>query len=448
MIPLYALGLSICILFGGLAVDSARMELLKTQMQNASDSAAIAAELESEQVSNNIGGPYDWVAQGKADAALNGFTDGVNGTTITVAVNPTSGTYMGRYDVIQVTITHTFNSMFMGMLNHGTYTLTTTGAAQVPPCAYFLAGQSSMLTNTNAFWVASGTFAAYCPIYANYGAWPDGFSKLWGFGLLVSTNNGNNGGGWTSQYMEEGWGGIPPQQAPTYGVPVMTDPLLSYIPTEPTFNGSCYKTNYSISGTTSVTLNPPPSGQAYCGTYNTSTKTCTPGLTITTTGTVTLNPGLYVFTCGVAWNNATVTGTGVTLYFTNPTQGSGVGFGQVLFGRAGLGGACALSLSAPTVSANGSIAAILMFLDRNWVTASTANDWDIILDTYTTFSGDGIWYAPHTGFYAWLGSYTFPNYGTLVVNDGYLFGGQIEPNANFAWLSGGNPFRTQEVLVQ
>jgi uncharacterized membrane protein len=138
MSPLFAIGLLVCVLFCGLTLDIGRMELLKIQMQNASDAAAIGAELESERAEACCGSSFDWATQGKQDAVINGFTDGANGATVTIVQNPTTGLYAGRYDAIQVTITQTFATFFMGALNGGSYTLTTQSAALVPPCTYFM----------------------------------------------------------------------------------------------------------------------------------------------------------------------------------------------------------------------------------------------------------------------------------------------------------------------
>jgi Putative Flp pilus-assembly TadE/G-like len=421
MSPLFAVAMVMCVLFCGLTLDIGRMELLKIRMQNASDAAAIGAELESERGVPSSSAAWDFASQGMQDAALNGFTDGVNGATVAVVQNPTSGPYAGRYDAIQATITQTFTAIFMGTLNGGSWTMTTQSVALVPACAYFLGAASASYTST--FQNASAGLNATCPVYTNYNYIVDGFSKGFGFGWDVSGAAGNSSPlGWVSEQSETG---SHPAPAATYGVPVMTDPLATTV-TQPVFS-SCNFTSKSIT-TGSVTLSP----GTYCGTANTV------GLTVSN-ATVTLNPGLYIFTGGASCNGSTITGTGVTLFFT---KGNGAGYGQF---RTGDSSSCSLSLSAPLHTSQGGITAILFFADRNWVATSGA---DFSLNTYGSFSGDGIWYLPYTGVYIWLNTWNVPNYGSFIARNIYFFGTGINSNGNYSWLSGGSPFRKTGVLVQ
>jgi hypothetical protein len=421
MSPLFAVSMLVCVLFCGLTLDIGRMELLKIQMQSASDAAAIGAELESERGVPSSTANWDFASQGKQDAALNGFSDGVNGATVTVVQNPTSGPYAGRYDAIQATITQTFSTIFMGTLNGGSWTMTTQSVALVPACNYFLGGYSSSYANT--FQNASATLNATCPVYSNYSFVVDGFSKGFGFGWDVTGSAGNSDpGGWVSQQSETN---SHPGPAATFGVSLMTDPLATTV-TQPVFS-SCSFTSKSITSG-SATLSP----GTYCGTASTV------GLTVSN-ATVTLKPGLYIITGGAACNGSTITGTGVTLFFT---KGNGAGYGQF---RTGDSSPCSLSLSAPVNTSNGGITAILFFADRNWVATSSA---DFSLNTYGSFSGDGIWYLPYAGIYIWLNTWDVPDYGSFIARNMYFFGTGINSNGDYSWLSGGSPFRRTGVLVQ
>jgi Putative Flp pilus-assembly TadE/G-like len=422
MSPLFVVGLMVCVLFCGLTTDIGRMELLKIQMQNASDAAAIGAELESERASPCCYSGFDWASQGMQDAALNGFNDGVNGATVTLVQAPSTGLYAGRYDAIEATITQTFSTIFMGALNGGSYTLTTKSVALVPPCNYFLGAYNA--SYSSSFANASAVLNATCPVYANYNFVVDGFSRAFGFGVDVSgTANNSGGGGWISQQSE--YVGSPPQTTPTFNLPVLTDPLATTV-TQPTFS-SCNFTSKSITSGT-VTLSP----GTYCGTASTV------GLTVQNAN-VTLNPGLYIITGGAACNGSTITGTGVTLFFT---RGNGAGYGQF---RTGDSSPCSLSLSAPVNTANGGITAILFFADRNWVATSGA---DFSLNTNGSFSGDGIWYLPYAGMFIWQNSWNVPNYGSFITRDIYFYNTGINLNGNYSWLTGGSPFRKTGVLVQ
>jgi hypothetical protein len=416
MSTLFAMALIVCVLFCGLTIDIGRMELEKIQMQSAADAAAVGAELETER------GTWNWQTMGKSDASLNGFTDGQNGATVTVIQDPTSGAYVGRYDAIQVTITQTLKTLFMGTLNGGSYTLTVRSVALVPTCNYFLGAASASYTYT--FQNQSATLNSSCPIYVNYSDSVDYFSDFFGFGANVSgPSSASYSQGWESQQSQ---GPTWPQTslAPTFGSPAMADPLASI--TQPVFS-SCDKTSYKLT-TGSAILNP----GTYCGTASTV------GMTVTN-ASVTLNPGLYVITGGAVWDKATVTGAGVTLFFT---KGNGAQYGQLLVSGSG---PSTLTLSAPTDTSAGGLAGILFFADRNWVATGGA---DFSFNTNGSFTGDGIWYLPGAGIYIWANSFSNPRYRSILARNIYFFGTTINGGQDFSTFSGGSPFRTQPVLVE
>lgn len=434
MSPIFVLGLLVSVFFCGLTVDIGRMELKKVQLQTAADAAALGAELESERGVpggvTNAGTAWDWVAHGKADAALNGFTDGQNGTTVTIVQNPTSGAYAGRYDAIQATVSQTYKTIFMGVLNSGRYTLSAQAIALVPTCTYFLGAQSA--SYSYSFNNASAGLNSACPVYSGYSASVDAFAKMWGFGLNISGPSSSSlPQGWMTQVSQgPGASGNPAGQSATYNAPIVTDPL-SYIPHPTTTH--CDFQSYSLTSG-SATLNP----GTYCGS---NAAPSTVGMNITN-ASVTLNPGLYYITGGVNWQHANVTGTGVTLFFSNRNGLNN--YGQVNIGNSG--GASVITLSAPTDSTNGAIPGILFFADRRWISTASM---DFNFGTYGSFTGDGIWYLPNTGLYIWLnGTFSVPHYGSLVVRNTYIFGTSVNSNGDYSWLSGGSPFRRQAVLVQ
>ncbi len=82
---------------------------------------------------------------------------------------------------------------------------------------------------------------------------------------------------------------------------------------QPAAFSSCGVTSYSVTSG-SQTIYP----GTYCGTASTA------GLTISN-ATVTTSPGVYTITGGMKWNNATVSGSGVTLFFT---KGNGASYGR------------------------------------------------------------------------------------------------------------------------
>jgi hypothetical protein len=396
MMPAFAVVLPLLILFCGLSIDIGMLEYKKLQMQSAADAAALGGEVEAERGTGN------WVAIGKAEAAINGFTDGSNNTTVSVVEQATSGAYNGRYDAIQATISQTVNTVFMGALNGGKFTLTAQSSALMTPCVYTLGNGS--LQNYSFMVYTGSVLADSCPIYAtSEDVLSNGHIAVESVDISGPSSTSTNAG-----YIYP-W--------PVFNVPVINDPLVSMA--SPSFS-SCNHTSYKITSG-SATLSP--------GTY------CK-GLNISN-ATVTLKPGLYVITGGANWSGATVSGAGVTLFFTN---GGGGGYGQFL-----IQGGSNVTISAANDSSNGAIPAILVFADRNWVTTG-AQDFQLVS---STVSGDGIWYIPNAGLEIWsLGTYTAPHYLGVVSDNIFTAGTLFEPVNNYSYVTTGNPFRQAGTLIQ
>jgi hypothetical protein len=400
MIQFFAVILPTLILLCGLSVDLGMLELKKLQMQSAADAAAISAELEAERGTNN------WVSLGQQDASQNGFTNGVNSTTVSVVEGANYGTYNGRYDGLQVSIAQPVKTIFMGALNGGYITLKAASVAQITPCVY-LTGTTLQQYTFDGY---SGAFKGdSCPFNFNGNI----YTAVTSLAPEAINISGSAGGSSIGGYA---W--------PTpinYNAPAVTDPL-AYV-TSPTFNGTCNHTSYApYNVSTPLTLSP----GSYCQ-----------GLNITNCSHVTLSPGLYVITGGGTWYNSTITGTGVTLYFTSGGGGTDSKFN--------ISGGSVVTLSAPTASSNGSIAGILIFTDRNW-THTNPQDVDIISSTFT---GDGIWYLPSTGLYVDnSGTFTGTNYFGIVADNMTITGTSVQMLNNYSSVVTGNPFRIQGPLVQ
>jgi hypothetical protein len=397
MLPFFCVTLPVIILFCGLSIDLGMFELQLQRMQTAADAAAISAELEAER------GTENWVNLGKQDASQNGFTDGQNGTKVSVVEGANYGAYSGRYDALQVTISQPVKTLFMGALNGGYITATARSVAQITPCVYLL-GTTLQSYTLNGY---SGDFKGdSCPFNINNNITTTALSLV---------PEALNVSGPASSSSISGY----EFPSPNYNAPTVTDPL-SYV-TSPTFSGTCNHTSFSLYNATGTnTLNP--------GTY------CK-GMNITNSN-ATLNPGLYVITGGGTWYNSTVTGSGVTLYFTS---GGGGTDSKFILSQS------TVTLSAPNTSSNGSIAAILVFADRNW-THTNPQDFDII---NSTFTGDGIWYLPAAGLYiSNSGVVTGTNYFGIVADNMTLTGTSVRPINNYSYVTTGNPFRTQSPLVQ
>ena len=108
----------------GLALDLGYMRLSKRRIQTAVDSAAIAGAAEINYA--------DVTAAAKADAASNGFTDGVNGVTVTVNSPPASGPNQGKQGYVEVLISRTEPTFFIRIVPSGA----TTSTVQARAVAY------------------------------------------------------------------------------------------------------------------------------------------------------------------------------------------------------------------------------------------------------------------------------------------------------------------------
>jgi len=410
LLALYAVMLPVIILFCGLSIDVGLIELKKLQMQTAADAGAIGAELEWER------GTSDQGVRGQADAALNGFTNGVDNVTVDVTGPPPGGDYNNRYDAQYVPITQTVNTIFMGALHGGKTTVSASAVSLMPPCGYMMntAGISNAygLNITNTMSVPSQGLYPRCPVYINHGLYLASSMNLDGYALNATGTAGQ------SSVNNSEW---PPA---TYGALTVTDPLAAV--TQPTAS-ACNHTNFSASA--SVTLSP----GTYCGSSS------TPGMTLSgSSTTISFNPGLYVITGGLhATTAVSLSGAGVTLFFT---KGSGVPYGKIIFD-----GDTHVNLSAPSVSSGGALAYILFFTDRNWVHTS-AQDFQF---NDAVYYGSGIWYVTGTGIQMTDGSSTWsPGYLDVVADSIYIDSSTLNLFSDFSAINTGNPFRTRAVLVQ
>ena len=427
-------------MFSGLAVDVGMVQLRKLQLQHAADAAALGALYERAR------GYSDWVAAGKADAAMNGFTDGANGVTISIVSPPTSGAYSGNAKAIQTTAVQSYHTAFMGLVGSG---YAAPGAMSVamstpnPNCVFIMG-------------VGTGN--------SGWGGWSGGGHGTGGGGQGGSQcgngwNGWNGGGGYyyyplalqssasltsscsvyvdsTSYSVESDWsstlsvaGGKSIQvqgassttslqgatsPAPTYNSANENDPLSNE--TAPTFS-SCTYNNKSLSHTT-ATLSP----GTYCG-----------GITINGS-TVTFNTGLYIVTGGMNWtNNSRISGSGTTFYLTS---GGGSNYGTVNILNS------TVTLSAPASTSNGGIAGIVVFGDRNW---SDPGNQDIEISS-STVTTDGIWYVINTGIECDSSILTAVNYLGIVTDNLQVNGGSVTvPSPNYSSLSGGSPYQGSSV---
>src|ERR1035437_2344384 len=106
-----AISATVLLAIVGLAIDTGYLQLVKTRMQAAADAAAIDGVQEIMQ-----NGAGHVVSAAKADAALNGFTDGVNCVTITVNHPAASGSYTSDQTGVEAIVSQNVGPFFMRLL--------------------------------------------------------------------------------------------------------------------------------------------------------------------------------------------------------------------------------------------------------------------------------------------------------------------------------------------
>jgi hypothetical protein len=356
--------------FAGLAIDMGVMRRDKRLQQTAADAAAIAG------ASNWAFGGVS-VTSGAQDAASRvGYTNNGGGLvsncagaaigTICVQVNdppcgvacggPVTGPHNGQAGYVEVLLADVHATYFMKILGINSETITARAVATNlgvgNGCLYTLGPSSSAIEGVNISGRARLN-ASSCGIVDN------GDYNTTGGGLTVSAesigvsgNSNVSGTGGSVTCTTSG-------PCPTYGIPAATDPLSTLTPPCTLCSG----------GNTVIVLG---SGIANCGTgcaFSSGTYTISPGTycSITINGVATdqvvFSPGVYIID---GWSagcppsaaslniqgNDTISGTGVTFYFTNGSTLNMTGTGTPT-----------VNLTAPDSS--GAYPGILMYQDPN-----------------------------------------------------------------------------------
>lgn len=407
-----AVGMVAIVAFAGLAIDVGQLRYQKRVLQADVDAAALAAELE---VSNCGSTRVCTNMQNAAKEAL--VENGYSSSSITLQTQqcPPSGTITsltlvvnqgpcilgatasdpnyGNTSDVEAEILYPQPMMFASVLGISSKMIVVraeAGSTGSSYCVYTDATSSGAGSAGNALLMNGGKLDASCGIMVDSTASPaamfDSGSTTVGtsIGVIgpVSSSVTNNGGSVTP--------------SPTVASAVK-DPLSSL--TAPTA-GSCTQTNMTIGGTTTLTAG------TYCG-----------GINMNGSGyTVTLDPGTYVFTGAVNIPAVTVTGTGVTLYFTS--------------GTLQMNSSAIVQVTAPT---SGTYKGIVL-----WQSSSNSAGMDI--DSGSTSYFQGAIYLPDAALTLnsncnSTAAYTILDVQTLTVNSGVTF----NIGDNYSSLSGGSP---------
>ena len=323
-IVITALALVVLMLMAGLGVDVGFLRYQKQQMQKAADAAAIAGAAALE-----YGGGYMSAAYN--DSAANGFTNGVNGVTITVNNPPkTVGDpfYLdtGYVEVIVAQVQPTFFMPVGGIQSVNVSARAVASAVNSgSACVYALDpndDSGTLLVDGNV------TIKASCGIYVDSSS-PSGLLKNGASGSVLASSIAVVGG-----YSGRGF-----SPTPVTGVAPFSDPLAG-VPA-PAVAPGC--------------AGPPVNNTYSPGTY------CN-GISIAANQTWTFIPGVYTIEGGLSVTGTpTLNGTGVLFYLTCSTPGNCAGNGGS-YGGINIGGNVTLNLSAQTT---GPQAGILFFQDRS-----------------------------------------------------------------------------------
>ncbi|HTV82128.1 MAG TPA: pilus assembly protein TadG-related protein [Acidobacteriaceae bacterium] len=381
--------------FAGLAVDLGGLRVDQRQVQSIADASAVAGALEL----STCGGVADCSAMTTAaQDALSG--NGYSGSVLVTQCGSTSG------DTLSLTVNN--GPCALGSRsadpNYGNAQYVETVVSEVEPTIFARAigipsviisarAEAGVGSSQNCLYVGDGgmtlnggTVTLACGVNDNGSLMADSGATLDGendFDVHSSvTNNGAS---------------ITPSVTPN--TPTVTDPLAGL--TVPTPASTCTSVSPVNSGSP-ATLSP--------GTY------C--GVNLNSGASLTLNPGTYVFEGSInVGSGATLSGTGVTLYFTSGTLQPN--------------SSSTITLSAPT---SGEYAGILI-----WESSSNSTGMDP--DSDSTSSWQGAIYLPDATLTlnsaSNVAAYTIIDAYSLIVDSGANF----NIGANYSSLTGGSPIK-------
>ncbi|MDP9236393.1 MAG: Tad domain-containing protein [Chloroflexota bacterium] len=309
----------------GLAVDTGMLYTRRTNMQNATDSAAMAAA-ETMAVTGNR---TSAVAAATAYMQSNGFTEGVGGAHIVVDNPPTTGPHAGDSAYFEVKVSASVPTLFLKLLgtklsDAASRSVAGVNGIDVLPYNFVALHHDAGCGDNHMLLIkVGGTLTVDGGIYVNSCNNHDGFDEF-GAGGSMTAKEIRTVGGWETHNgdlvcleghaaccaLSSSSGGVY-ADCPTTLQPILADPFASLA--APVFSSYTIRHGtaaapslYTISSGT-VTLQP----GVYYG-----------GLDIKSTAQVTLSPGVYIMGGGglAVLNSATLSGDGVLIY--NSVSGS------------------------------------------------------------------------------------------------------------------------------
>jgi Putative Flp pilus-assembly TadE/G-like len=406
--------------FLGLATDVGYLQWQKIHAQMAADAAAQGAGLQI--LDGN--GSSSVISEGQYDASLNGFTQGVSNTTVTVNTPPLSGTHTGDSSAVEVIVQRTLPTFFLTVIGQPTATVTSRAVTVLgnnggAGCVFAMDASAS-----GAFTV-SGSSTSYYPCGIEVASSSNTALALSGSVIIYMKNNASVGvvGNWAISGSAKILNYNTGQNLSPQNISAPADPL-GYIQT-PSTSGLTVQSMSRVGYTSNANLQP----GIYCG-----------GISVSGSPNITLSQGIYYIAGGgfSFSGSSTISGTGVTIFNTSGAN-SGVSGCNSAFQPFSISGSTVVNLSAPTNNNNG-LEGILIFQDRR-ITSSSTN----------TFSGstsgniNGAIYLLHSPL-SYSGS-SSSGYQILVA-DKIGISGSVTINADYSSLQDGSPIRNAAILEE
>lgn len=299
VILLTAAGLMFGLLaFVGLAFDVGYLQWSRRRAQTAADAGALAGAW-AKQLSGAV------VAEGQSGSAVNGFTHGQNGITVTINNPPTAGSYIGDATAVEAIVAQDTGSYFLRILNWNTLPIRARAVARQ---GYGTACVYALDPNARPGLRFSGNTGVNLGCGAIVASTMDPAVNVGGTATVTMTNGASIGS--VGDYDADGSGSINPPTSISGGAPFPGDPLIT-LPMPTYSTQPCWNGTTMIAGPCTDNANLPTGTYqpgVYCG-----------GITINSGSVVNLLPGVYILAGGggLRFNGGTTTANGVTFYVTD-----------------------------------------------------------------------------------------------------------------------------------
>jgi len=397
----------VLIAFLGLAFDVGFLQWQRRRAQTAADAAAMGGAW-----ARALGGAV--TAKGQASSAMNGFTDGASGISVTINNPPTVGAYTGDATAVEAIVSQDAPSYFSRILNWNSLPVRARAVAKLgfdQACVFALnPNQRDAIKFTGTVNVSFG-----CGVVSESN---DSRATTINGNATITMNNGatiasvggtNLGSGTVlpAPSTDHLASGVNNPGDPLSGMAVPIPDAAAYC-----FDGTTMVTGQNCSGLSSLAGGSYGPG-VYCG-----------GITINSGVNVSFSPGVYILAGrpGLTINTGgTVSGTGVTFYLTDTTGWpcTGLNGSNGNAGAVTINGQATVHLSAPTVDPY----AGMLLIENPSITNVPHSD--ITAGSGSTI--DGVIYMPHTDLSFSGGSSTDAGY-LMILADTLEFAG----NASFS----------------